>query len=83
MCMLATELIQQLTLTNHWYHCSRRENPADLITRGLLAERLIERDFSFSGPKYVSDPIFSIKDNNKFSASRESVINIMEDNLIC
>ena len=33
--------IQELTGREHWAHCQSKENPADLATRGLVAEQLV------------------------------------------
>ena len=64
--------IQELTPPSHWHHCSGTENPADLMTRGLLAENLIGNYFWFSGPKYLSDPAFSIQ-NSSFTSSSDAL----------
>ena len=53
------------------------------MTRGLLAENLIGNNFWFSGPQYLSDPTFSIKDSNSISTSSDTVNNLSEDNLVC
>ena len=34
--------IQQLTPPSSRYHCEGKENPADLMTRGILAEKLVD-----------------------------------------
>nr|XP_027223343.1 uncharacterized protein LOC113815478 [Penaeus vannamei] len=37
--------IQSLTSPCHWYHCPGKENPADLVSRGELAEPLVNSTF--------------------------------------
>lgn len=49
--------IQTLTDPSHWYHCSGKDNPADLVTRGLLAENLIRSDLWLKGPAWLSDEV--------------------------
>ena len=75
--------IQQLTPPSHWYHCCGLDNPADLMTRGLLAEKLVNNNFWFNGPSNLSDPKFSIKDNDNSTAANETVDHELQDNLAC
>ena len=56
--------IHGLTDPARWAHCPGRDNPADLMTRGILAEEMTKCSFWFSGPVWlkagdgadVSDP---------------------------
>ena len=75
--------IQQLTPPSHWYHCCGLDNPADLMTRGLLAEKLVNNNFWFNGPSNLADPKFSIQDNDTSAAINETVNHKLEDNLAC
>ena len=75
--------IQKLTPPSHWYHCCGLDNPADLMTRGLLAEKLVNLNFWFNGPSNLVDPIFSIQDNDTPAAINETVNHELEDNLAC
>ena len=45
--------IQGLTCPADWGHCPGSENPADLTTRGVSAETLVESDVWLSGPKWL------------------------------
>ena len=45
--------IQDLTDPSHWRHCPGKDNPADLTTRGILAENLIESDLWLKGPDWL------------------------------
>ena len=46
--------IQELTCSDNWRHCRSEDNPADLMTRGLLAEQLVTSPLWFSGPEWLS-----------------------------
>ncbi|XP_068202710.1 uncharacterized protein [Palaemon carinicauda] len=75
--------IQHLTPPSHWHHCSGSNNPADLMTRGLLAEKLIGNNLWFSGPCNLSDPTFSIQDGDNSIIVNETVNYESEDPLVC
>lgn len=47
--------IQTLTSPSDWFHCPGTDNPADLMTRGVLADQLIGNDMWLRGPKWLSD----------------------------
>lgn len=47
--------IQALTSPSFWYHCSGKDNPADLMTRGVLADQLITSDMWLRGPTWLSN----------------------------
>ncbi|XP_043238933.1 uncharacterized protein LOC122390259 [Amphibalanus amphitrite] len=47
--------IQRLTDTKNWLHCRSAENPADLMTRGLLAEDLVASPVWISGPDWLRE----------------------------
>ena len=47
--------IQELTGREHWAHCPGKENPADLVTRGLFAEQLVASEVWLKGPKFIRD----------------------------
>ena len=46
--------IQELTSVDCWSHCRSDENPADLVTRGVLAETLLASSLWFKGPVWLS-----------------------------
>ena len=44
-----------LTDPERWAHCPGRDNPADLITRGIFAEKLISCSVWFAGPDWLKE----------------------------
>ncbi|XP_065192575.1 uncharacterized protein LOC135823654 [Sycon ciliatum] len=46
--------IQRLSRPAQWQHVPGKENPADLPTRGLSAQQLVERGTWWSGPRFLS-----------------------------
>ena len=46
--------ILKYTKANQWYHCKGSENPADLITRGLLGHELMNNELWLYGPNWLS-----------------------------
>ena len=58
--------IQKLTDKESWNHVEGCENPADLITRGMLAEKLLENPIWLKGPQWLSQkelPVSKISPN--------------------
>ncbi|KAG1697911.1 hypothetical protein GQR58_005883 [Nymphon striatum] len=51
--------IQSLTDPSNWYHCSSKDNPADLVTRGLLAKDLMQSELWMRGPKWLSEELLT------------------------
>ncbi|XP_062538947.1 uncharacterized protein LOC134207243 [Armigeres subalbatus] len=47
--------IQATTVGSHWQHVSGRENPADMISRGVFAEELINSELWKRGPKWLRE----------------------------
>ena len=45
--------IQTFTSPDRWFHCPGVENPADLLTSGVMAEELIFSKVWFQGPKFL------------------------------
>ena len=41
---------------SQWRHCSGKDNPADLLTRGVTAERLEIMDIWWCGPSWFAQP---------------------------
>ena len=37
-------VIQTLTSKDKWSHCPEADNPADLVTKGILADELVNSD---------------------------------------
>ncbi|XP_042148138.1 uncharacterized protein LOC115313393 [Ixodes scapularis] len=50
------EEVQRLTDTQEWNHCPGVENPADLLTRGVLPSKLVETALWWNGPKWLQNP---------------------------
>ncbi|XP_071564062.1 uncharacterized protein [Temnothorax nylanderi] len=46
--------IQSLTEIKDWHHVSSHDNPADVVSRGLLPEKLIESKIWWKGPDWLS-----------------------------
>lgn len=60
--------IQELTSTNDWYYCPGRDNPADLISKGALAEHLMSNELWLSGPAWLSLPnLFPERQHQNFN----------------
>ncbi|XP_042900642.1 uncharacterized protein [Parasteatoda tepidariorum] len=49
--------VQTLTLPECWNHCSGVENPADFITRGESAVKIVSSSLWWSGPVWLSHPV--------------------------
>ncbi|GBM46194.1 hypothetical protein AVEN_173389-1 [Araneus ventricosus] len=48
-----------LTDPNSWYHCAGKENPADLLSRGISADCLVTSNTRWwTGAEFLSDPEF-------------------------
>ena len=47
--------IQSLTAPSQWHHVAGKDNPADLLTRGLSASELVQSDQWLHGPLFLSD----------------------------
>ena len=54
-CNRVTE-IQNLE-ANNWIHCPGTLNPADLISRGCFADKLINYDYWLNGPSWLYDDV--------------------------
>ena len=51
-CNRVTEIANSTVLEN-WHHCPGQLNPADLITRGCLADILVNDPFWLTGPTFL------------------------------
>ena len=67
--------VRVLTKTDMWYHLPRKENIADLPSRGCLPEELSsKRDSWINGPSWLSQKISTwpiSKDTNRFTNKEE------------
>ncbi|XP_072400933.1 uncharacterized protein [Diabrotica undecimpunctata] len=59
--------IQSLTKTTNWRYINTKENPADLLTRGISTFELINSDIWWNGPKCLSS--FDYESNKTFVPS--------------
>ncbi|GFQ92089.1 integrase catalytic domain-containing protein [Trichonephila clavata] len=48
--------IQKLSTPSDWHHCPGKENPADLLTRGLSVKNLKKCDAWWNGPHWLHQP---------------------------
>lgn len=51
--------IQSLTSPSNWKHCNGHTNPADLVTRGVSAQQLLD-SFWLHGPEWLSNDSESV-----------------------
>ena len=47
--------IQTLVSPSQWYHCPGKENPADLVTRGIMADELLKSQLWLQGPNFLTE----------------------------
>ncbi|CAG9114803.1 unnamed protein product [Plutella xylostella] len=64
--------INELTGDSQWFHVAGKQNPADMLSRGLALDELQAADMWWSGPEYLRD--------NNFNPSQENVT-INTDNI--
>lgn len=48
--------IQRLTNIENWKHIRTKENPADLVSRGVQANEIVTNKLWWHGPKWLSEP---------------------------
>ena len=65
--------IQEITDPQKWSHVPGKENPADLLTRGLEASKLIDNDLWFLGPPVLRSEATTIHDSNSDEMEMESL----------
>lgn len=53
-----TSLIQEMTNEHSWHHVRSKENPADLVSRGLHLDDLRSCVLWWEGPAFLRDPDF-------------------------
>ena len=67
--------IQDLTAPAYWCHCSSSQNPADLLTRGLYADKLIKIQTWLDGPRWLSQNFdLDLKDSKAEPTTEETVL---------
>ncbi|CAG2220764.1 unnamed protein product [Mytilus edulis] len=47
--------IRKLTNTQEWRYCPTKDNPADLLTRGLSVSQFEKNTLWFNGPEWITD----------------------------
>lgn len=57
--------IQRLTDPSNWYHVSSGDNPADLISRGVLPDELENKNLWWQGPHWLSHDTYPIQQHNE------------------
>jgi hypothetical protein len=48
--------IQELTRNARWNHVPSKQNPADLCSRGVSPEKLLQNELWFKGPSFLLEP---------------------------
>ncbi|KAF2894389.1 hypothetical protein ILUMI_11784 [Ignelater luminosus] len=74
--------IQKLTKDSMWCHCAGYLNPADLLTRGVSANKLFTTEYWLKGPEFLSRVDYEWSTGNDLSVQiDESVLcaNIVSD----
>lgn len=51
--------IQHLTEAHNWQHVAGEQNPADIISRGMMPSQLLESNLWWHGPDWLSQPTTS------------------------
>ncbi|GFU32687.1 uncharacterized protein TNCV_2713011 [Trichonephila clavipes] len=54
--------IQELYPNQLWRHVPSDQNPADLVSRGVDPDKLLQQNLWFNGPTFLSDNLFFIPD---------------------
>ncbi|KAK9687798.1 hypothetical protein QE152_g35993 [Popillia japonica] len=54
-----TTEIQDTTDVSNWFHIGTRENPADLLSRGVLPQDLLQSNLWWHGPAWLANPYSS------------------------
>ena len=62
--------IQSLTPPSVWRHCSGIDNPSDIVSRGVLADKLIGNREWLHGPSWLSLPI-NTEERTVFTTTEE------------
>ena len=54
--------IQTLTSKERWSHCPGVNNPADLVTKGISAEELVNSDIWLQGPGFLVESLWVMEE---------------------
>ena len=74
--------IQELTGREHWAHCPGKENPADLVTRGLFAEQLVASEVWLKGPKFIRDRSGNLEITTGLAGVEQNVLDYEQSSLV-
>lgn len=65
--------IQSLTPPSSWHQCPGHENPADLVSRGVLGDQIVSSKLWMCGPSWLAEPLsISIRETESFCTNEES-----------
>lgn len=72
-------VINGLLPTTAWDYVDTKENPADLISRGMKTEEFVGSSFWFNGPDFIKEEIikFDERDENKADKMEHAEINVV------
>ncbi|XP_033099479.1 uncharacterized protein LOC117103088 [Anneissia japonica] len=65
------QLIRNSNELRQWHYIGTKDNPADIASRGMEVEKLITSEIWWNGPKFLSDPVYMVKEVNGLSISNE------------
>jgi hypothetical protein len=63
-----TAEIQELTAISEWRHVKGKENPADLVSRGLSPRELVDNELWFKGPSWLHSNVADLSPNTPNTA---------------
>ena len=64
--------IQSLTSPSNWFFCPGIDNPADLISRGVIGDQLISNNLWLTGPKWLSNSSLNLCNSAEDAVSESS-----------
>lgn len=62
-----------MTPPHCWQHCGSKDNLADLITRGLMADNLVDNTLWLYGPSMLTESLHQNKENNTVVTDSEEI----------
>lgn len=62
--------IQELSSDVKWYHIDKNNNPADIVSRGMLPEELSKSNMWFFGPTYLKNEIGQWPRDNQLDTNK-------------
>lgn len=79
--------IQTLTSEFHWRYIKSSQNPADILSRGLFSQAILDSGLWFHGPTFLQCPEFELPDINipnitaPLPEQRKVVLHVAQSNL--